>query len=51
VETLRKTVKMAVKPGMVLYVRNLILRGICVVYLIAFLNFYYQAQGKISRGA
>lgn len=31
----------------VTYTRNLILRGICAIYLIAFVTFYYQSPGKL----
>lgn len=29
------------------FTRNLILRGIAAIYLVAFLTFYYQSPGKI----
>lgn len=30
-----------------LYTRNLLLRGMCLIYLMAFVGFYYQSPGKI----
>lgn len=33
----------------VLYTRNLILRAMCGIYLIAFVTFYHQSAGKFSN--
>lgn len=33
------------RPG-VLYTRNFILRSLCGIYLMAFVSFYYQSEGR-----